>query len=118
MTKIYQNVKVLDSGARGSTTTFTERGIGDVFISWENKAFLALKELGPGKYEIVVPSLSILADPPVTVDDKVIDKQGTRKVAEAYLNYLYSPEGQEIAGRHLYRPRDPKMSRSRSSVAA
>jgi len=110
VTKIYQNVKVLDSGARGSTTTFTERGIGDVFISWENEAFLALKELGPGKYEIVVPSLSILAEPPVTVVDKVIDKRGTRKVAEAYLNYLYSPEGQEIAGKHFYRPRDPKVA--------
>jgi len=100
-------VKVLDSGARGSTTTFVERGIGDVFISWENEAFLALKELGPDKFEIVVPSLSILAEPPVTVVDKVVDKRGTRKVAEAYLQYLYSPEGQDIAGKHFYRPRDP-----------
>ncbi len=108
--KIYQNVKVLDSGARGSTTTFVERGIGDVFISWENEAFLALKELGPGKFEIVVPSLSILAEPPVTVVDKVVDKRGTRKVAEAYLQYLYSEEGQDIAGKHFYRPRSPKAA--------
>jgi sulfate/thiosulfate-binding protein len=103
---IYKNVKVLDSGARGSTTTFVERGIGDVFISWENEAYLAIKELGPEKFEIVTPSLSILAEPPVAVVDKVVDKRGTRKVAEAYLEYLYSPEGQDIAGRHFYRPRD------------
>jgi sulfate transport system substrate-binding protein len=103
-------VKVLDSGARGSTTTFVERGIGDVFISWENEAFLAIKELGPEKLEIVVPSLSILAEPPVTVVDKVVDKRGTRKVATAYLEYLYSPEGQEIAGKHFYRPRDPAVA--------
>jgi sulfate transport system substrate-binding protein len=103
-------VKVLDSGARGSTTTFTERGIGDVFISWENEAFLAVKELGPEKYEIVTPSLSILAEPPVTVVDKNVDKKGTRKVATAYLEYLYSAEGQEIAGKHYYRPRDPKAA--------
>jgi sulfate transport system substrate-binding protein len=107
VSRIYKNVKVLDSGARGSTTTFVERGIGDVFISWENEAFLALKELGPDKFEIVVPSLSILAEPPVTVVDKVVDKRGTRKVAEAYLQYLYSPEGQDIVGKHFYRPRDP-----------
>jgi sulfate/thiosulfate-binding protein len=107
VSKIYKNVKVLDSGARGSTTTFVERGIGDIFISWENEAFLALKELGPDKFEVVVPSLSILAEPPVTVVDKVVDKRGTRKVAEAYLQYLYSPEGQDIAGKHFYRPRDP-----------
>lgn len=110
VTKIYQNVTVLDSGARGSTTTFTERGIGDVFISWENEAFLALKELGKDKYEIVVPSLSILAEPPVTVVDKIVDKRGTRKVAEAYLQYLYSDEGQDIAGKHFYRPRSPKIA--------
>lgn len=108
--KLYANVKVLDSGARGSTTTFTERGIGDVFISWENEAFLAVKELGPEKYEIVTPSLSILAEPPVTVVDKNVDKKGTRKVATAYLDYLYSPEGQEIAGKHYYRPRDAKAA--------
>jgi len=106
VTKIYKNVKVLDSGARGSTTTFVERGIGDVFISWENEAFLAIKELGPDKLEIVVPSLSILAEPPVTVVDKVVEKRKTREVATAYLEYLYSPEGQEIAGKNFYRPRE------------
>jgi sulfate/thiosulfate transport system substrate-binding protein len=106
VTKIYKNVKVLDSGARGSTTTFVERGIGDVFISWENEAFLAIKELGPDKLEIVVPSLSILAEPPVTVVDKVVDRRKTREVATAYLEYLYSPEGQEIAGKNFYRPRE------------
>lgn len=110
VTKIYKNVKVLDSGARGSTTTFVERGIGDVFISWENEAFLAQKELGKDKIETVVPSLSILAEPPVTVVDKMVDKHGTRKVATAYLEYLYSPEGQDIAGKHFYRPRDPKAA--------
>lgn len=102
--KIYANVPVLDSGARGSTTTFVERGIGDVFISWENEAFLALKELGPDKFEIVVPSVSILAEPPVTLVDKVADKRKTRAVAQAYLEYLYSDEGQDIAGKHYYRP--------------
>ena len=107
---IYKNVKVLDSGARGSTTTFVERGIGDVFISWENEAFLAVKELGPDKFEIVAPSLSILAQPPVAVVDKVVEKRGTRKVATAYLEYLYSPEGQEIAGKHFYRPVDRKAA--------
>jgi sulfate transport system substrate-binding protein len=105
--RLYRNVPVLDTGARGSLTTFTERGIGDVFISWENEAFLAVKELGPNKFEIVVPSLSILAEPPVAVVDKVVDRRGTRKVAQAYLEYLYTPEGQEIAGRHYYRPRLP-----------
>ena len=110
VTKLYRNVPVLDSGARGSLTTFTERGIGDVFLSWENEAFLATKELGPGKFEIVTPSLSILAEPPVTVVDKVVDKKGTRKTAEAYLQYLYSDEGQNIAGQHFYRPRDPKIA--------
>lgn len=110
VTKIYKNVKVLDSGARGSTTTFVERGIGDVFISWENEAFLAQKELGKDKIETVVPSLSILAEPPVTVVDKMVDKHGTRKLATAYLEYLYSPEGQDIAGKHFYRPRDPKAA--------
>jgi len=106
VSKIYRNVKVLDSGARGSTTTFVERGIGDVFISWENEAYLAIKELGPGKLEIVTPSISILAEPPVAVVDKVVDKRKTREVATAYLQYLYSPEGQDIAGKHFYRPRD------------
>jgi len=107
---IFKNVKVLDSGARGSTTTFTERGIGDVLIAWENEAYLAVKELGPEKFEIVTPSLSILAEPPVSVVDKVVDKRGTRKVAQAYLEYLYSPEGQEIAARNYYRPRDAKVA--------
>jgi sulfate/thiosulfate-binding protein len=101
---IYKNVPVLDSGARGSTTTFVERGVGDVLLAWENEAFLAQKELGPDKFEIVVPSLSILAEPPVTVVDKVVNKRGTRKVAEAYLQYLYSEEGQEIAAKNYYRP--------------
>jgi sulfate transport system substrate-binding protein len=103
--RLYKNVPVLDTGARGSTTTFTERGIGDVFISWENEAFLAVKELGPDKFQIVVPSISILAEPPVTLVDKVADRHGTRKTAQAYLEYLYTPEGQDIAGRHYYRPR-------------
>ncbi len=104
--KLYANVKVLDSGARGSLTTFAERGIGDVAISWENEAYLAVKELGPDKFEIVTPSISILAEPPVAVVDKYVDKRGTRKVATEYLNYLYSPEAQEIAGRNYYRPID------------
>ncbi len=108
--KLYQNVTVLDSGARGSTTTFVQRGIGDVFLSWENEAFLALKEFGADKFEIVVPSLSILAEPPVTVVDRVVDKKGTREVATAYLEFLYSKEGQELAGRHFYRPSDPEVA--------
>ncbi len=108
---IYKNVPVLDSGARGSTTTFVERGVGDVFISWENEAFLALKEYGADKFEIVVPSLSVLAEPPVAVVDKVVDKRGTRQVAEAYLEYLYSEEGQEIAAKHFYRPTNEKVSK-------
>jgi len=102
---IYKNVPVLDSGARGSTTTFVERGIGDVFISWENEAFLAINELGPDKLEIVVPSVSILAEPPVTLVDRNVDKHGTRVVAEAYLNFLYTEQGQELAVKHYYRPR-------------
>jgi len=110
VTKIYKNTKVLDTGARGSTTTFVERGIGDVLIAWENEAYLSVKELGPDKFEIVTPTLSILAEPPVSVVDKVVDKRGTRKVAEAYLNYLYSPEGQEIAGKNFYRPQDAKVA--------
>ncbi len=108
--KLYRNVPVLDSGARGSTTTFVERGIGDVFISWENEAFLALKELGPDRVEIVVPSLSILTEPPVALVDKVVDKRKTRAVAQAYLEYLYSDEGQDIAGRHYFRPTNPKIA--------
>ena len=110
MTKLFKNVPVLDSGARGSTTTFVQRGIGDVLLAWENEAFLAINELGPDKFEIVAPSVSILAEPPVTVVDKVVDKHGTRKVAEAYLEYLYSAEGQEIAAKHYYRPLAPKSA--------
>ena len=106
VSKIYKNAKVLDSGARGSTTTFVERGIGDVLIAWENEAFLALKELGADKLELVTPSISILAEPPVSVVDKVVDKRKTREVATAYLEYWYTPEGQEIAARNYYRPRD------------
>lgn len=108
--RLFANVPVLDSGARGSTTTFVERGIGDVLLAWENEAYLAVKELGPDKVEIVVPSLSILAEPPVTLVDKNADKHGTRKVAEAYLNHLYSEEGQDIAGKHYYRPIDKKVA--------
>jgi len=104
LTKLFKNVPVLDSGARGATTTFTERGIGDVLIAWENEALLAVKELGPDKFEVVAPSVSILAEPPVAVVDKVVDKRGTRAVAEAYLKYLYSAEGQQIAAKHYYRP--------------
>lgn len=107
---IYKNVPVLDSGARGSTTTFVERGVGDVFISWENEAFLAIKEYGPGKFEMVVPSLSILAEPPVAIVDKVVDKRGTRDLAEAYLQYLYSEEGQEVAAKNFYRPSNQKVA--------
>ena len=107
---LYRNVPVLDSGARGSTTTFVERGIGDVFISWENEAFLAVKELGAEKLEIVVPSVSILAEPPVAIVDKVVDRRGTRKVAQAYLEYLYGEEGQNVAGRNFYRPNDPRIA--------
>jgi len=103
--KLIQNVPVLDSGARASTTTFVERGIGDVLLAWENEAFLSINELGPDKFEIVVPSLSILAEPPVAVVDKVAEKRGTSEVAKAYLEYLYSEEGQEIAAKNYYRPR-------------
>ena len=108
--RLYRNVPILDTGARAATTTFVERGIGDVFISWENEAFLAQKELGPDKFDIVVPSLSILAEPPVALVDKVVDKRGTRAVAQAYLEYLYSPEGQDLVGKHFYRPTDPKVA--------
>ena len=110
VTKVYANVPVLDSGARGATTTFVERGIGDVLLAWENEAFLAVKELGADKVEIVVPSISILAEPPVAVVDKYVDKHGTRKAAEAYLRYWYTPEGQEIAARNFYRPRDREVA--------
>jgi sulfate/thiosulfate-binding protein len=113
---IFKNVPVLDSGARGSLITFTERNVGDVFLSWENEAFLAVKELGPDKFDIVVPSISILAEPPVAVVDKNVDRKGTRAVAQAYLEYLYSPEGQEIAARHHYRPRDAKVAARHGST--
>jgi sulfate/thiosulfate-binding protein len=103
--RLYKNVPVLDSGARGSTTTFVQREIGDVLIAWENEAFLSIKELGLDKVEIVVPPQSILAEPPVSIVDKVVDKKGTRQVAQAYLEYLYTPEGQEIAAKNYYRPR-------------
>jgi sulfate/thiosulfate-binding protein len=115
LTKIYKNVPVLDSGARGSTTTFVERGIGDVLLAWENEALLAIKELGPDKVEIVAPSVSILAEPPVAVVDKVVDRRGSRKVAEAYLQYLYSEEGQEIAAKNYYRPIDEKIGKKYAS---
>ncbi len=108
--KLFQNVPILDSGARGALITFTQRGVGDVFISWENEAFLATKELGPDKFEVVVPSVSILAEPPVTVVDRTVDKRGTRDVATAYLEYLYSPVGQEIAARNYYRPIDETVA--------
>ena len=110
VTRLYKNVPVLDSGARGSTTTFVERNVGDVLLAWENEALLARKELGPDKFEIVAPSLSILAEPPVAVVEKNVDKKGTRKVAEAYLQFLYTEEGQEIAARNFYRPTDAKVA--------
>jgi sulfate/thiosulfate transport system substrate-binding protein len=108
--RLFRNVPVLDTGARGSTTTFVERGIGDVLLAWENEALLAIKELGPDRFDIVAPSLSILAEPPVAVVDKNVDKKGTRAVAQAYLEYLYSPEGQDLAGQNYYRPIDPKVA--------
>ena len=108
--RLYKNVPVLDSGARGATVTFVERGIGDVLLAWENEAYLAVKELGPNKFDVVAPSLSILAEPPVSIVDKVVDKHGTRVIAEEYLRYLYSKEGQEIAAKHFYRPRDPEIA--------
>ena len=107
---LFKNVPVLDSGARGSTVTFAERGIGDVLLAWENEAHLAFKEFGADKFDIVYPPTSILAEPPVSVVDKVVDKRGTRAVATAYLEYLYSPEGQEIAARNFYRPIDPAIA--------
>jgi sulfate/thiosulfate-binding protein len=108
--KLYHNVPVLDSGARGATVTFVERGIGDVLLAWENEAYLAIKELGPAKFDMVAPSLSIVAEPPVSVVDQNVDQHGTRKVAEEYLKYLYSKQGQEIAAKHFYRPRDPAVA--------
>ena len=108
--RLYRNVPVLDSGARGATITFVERKVGDVLLSWENEAFLALKELGPGKFDIVIPSLSVLAEPPVAVIDANVDRKGSRKVAEAYLQYLYTPEGQQIAAKHFFRPSDAAVA--------
>lgn len=110
VTKLFNNVPILDPAARGALTTFTERGVCDVFLSWENEAHLATKELGPDKFDIIVPASSILAEPPVTIVDKNVDKRGTREVAQAYLEFLYSPEGQDIAGKHYYRPIDPKAA--------
>ena len=108
--RLYKNVPVLDSGARGATTTFVQRGIGDVLIAWENEAFLAINELGKDKLELVVPSVSILAEPPVAVVDKIATRHGTAAVAKAYLDFLYSPEGQEIAARNYYRPRSKEVA--------
>lgn len=109
VTQLFKNVPVLDSGARGATTTFVERGIGDVLIAWENEAYLAVHELGKDKFEIVNPSISILAEPPVTVVDRYVDKHGTREVAEAYLQFLYTKQGQELAAKHYYRPRSEEV---------
>ncbi|MHA6878827.1 sulfate ABC transporter substrate-binding protein [Ralstonia pseudosolanacearum] len=114
--KLYRNVPVLDSGARGATTTFTERGIGDVLIAWEDEALLATRVEGKDRFDVVVPSVSILAEPPVAVVDKVADKKGTRKAAEAYLKFLYSPQGQEIGAKHFYRPTDPAVARKHESA--
>jgi sulfate/thiosulfate transport system substrate-binding protein len=116
VTRLYKNVPVLDSGARGATTTFVQRGIGDVLLAWENEAFLAINELGPDKFQIVVPSQSILAEPPVALVDKVVDRKGTRAVAQAYLEYLYSPEAQEIAAKHYYRPRLESVAMKHAST--
>jgi sulfate transport system substrate-binding protein len=110
VTRLYKNVPVLDAGARGSTTTFVERGIGDVLLAWENEALLAIRELGPEKFEIVVPSVSILAEPPVAVVEKYARKHGTLEIAQAYLQYLYTDEGQEIAAKNYYRPRSPAIA--------
>ena len=110
VSELYKHVPVLDSGARGATLTFTQRGLGDVLLAWENEAVLAVKEMGPDKFDIVTPSISILAEPPVAVVDKVVDKKGTRKQAEAYLKFLYTPEGQTIAAENYYRPRDAKIA--------
>ena len=114
--RLFRNVPVLDSGARGSTTTFIERGIGDVLINWENEAMLAMEQLGKGQYEIVMPSVSILAEPSVSIVDRVVDKKGTRAVAEAYLKYLYTDEGQEIVAKHYYRPRSTAVATKYASV--
>lgn len=107
---LFKNVPVLDTGARGATISFVERGLGDVLLAWENEAFISIKEWGPDKFDIVAPSLSIVAEPPVAVVDKVVDRRGTRKVAEEYLKHLYSPEAQEIIAKNYYRPTDPKVA--------
>jgi sulfate/thiosulfate-binding protein len=116
VTKLYKNVPVLDSGARGSTTTFTERNIGDVLVGWESDALLATRDLGPDKYSIVYPPTSILAEPPVAVVDKVVDAKGTRAIAEAYLKYLYTPQGQQIIAKHFFRPRLPSVVKQYAST--
>ena len=108
--KLFQNVEVLDSGARGSTTTFVEKGIGDVLIAWENEAILSLKELGEDEFEIIAPSISVLAEPPVAIVDEVVDIKGTREVAQGYLEFLYTDKGQELAAQNYYRPRDEKIA--------
>jgi sulfate transport system substrate-binding protein len=113
---IFANVPVLDTGARGSTVTFVERNVGDVLIAWENEAFLSINEFGKDKFDIVIPSVSILAEPPVAVVDKVVDKKGTRAAAEAYLKFIYSPEGQEISAKNYYRPSDPVVAKKYENV--
>ncbi|MDB5583937.1 MAG: sulfate transporter, periplasmic sulfate-binding protein [Bradyrhizobium sp.] len=113
---IFANVPVLDTGARGSTVTFVERNVGDVLIAWENEAFLSINEFGKDKFDIVVPSITILAEPPVAVVDKVVDKKGTRAAAEAYLKFIYTKEGQEIAAKNYYRPRDPEVAKKYENV--
>ena len=115
---LYKHVPVLDTGARGATVTFVERGVGDVLLAWENEAYLALKEFGKEKFEIISPSLSILAEPPVAIVDSVVAKKGTQAVAEAYLKYWYTKEGQEIAARNFYRPRDPDVAKKYSESFA
>lgn len=115
VTQLYKNVPILDSGARGSTVTFVQRNVGDVLLAWENEAYLASKQLGKGQFEIVYPSQSILAEPPVAVVDKNVDAHGTRPLAEAYLQYLYSPEGQELAAKNYYRPRLEAVARAHAS---
>jgi sulfate transport system substrate-binding protein len=115
ITSLYKAVPVLDSGARGATTTFAQRGLGDVLIAWENEAYLSLKEFGADKFEVVLPSMSILAEPPVAVVDKNVKKHKTEKVAEAYLKYLYTPAAQEIIASNFYRPLDPKVAAAHAS---
>jgi sulfate/thiosulfate-binding protein len=118
VSRLYKNVPVLDSGARGATTTFVERGIGDVLVGWESDALLAVRDLGPDKFQIVVPSMSILAEPPVAIVDKVVDAKGTRAVAQAYVRYLYSPQGQDIVARHFFRPRLAAVARKYATTFA